>query len=122
MVATFFSTSGHLASVVLEDQRTVTAKWYTEVCLPQVFSKIQEKRPRTGLRGILLHHDNASSPHSPCNDCVSGKDADEINDSSNLQSRPGPVRHFPVPEREESHVLDTDFPAQKILLLPTMRS
>ena len=28
---------------------------------PQVFSKIQEKRPRTGLRGILLHHDNASS-------------------------------------------------------------
>lgn len=61
MVATFFSTSGHLATVVLEDQRTVTAKWYTEVCLPKVFSKIQEKRPRTGLRGILLHHDNASS-------------------------------------------------------------
>ena len=61
MVATFFSTSGHLATVVLEDQRTVTAKWYTEVCLPQVFSKIQEKRPRTGLRGILLHHDNATS-------------------------------------------------------------
>ena len=26
MVATFFSTSGHLATVVLEDQRTVTAK------------------------------------------------------------------------------------------------
>ena len=61
MVATFFSTSGHLATVVLEDQRTVTAKWNTEVLLPQVFSKIQEKRPRTGLQGILLHHDNASS-------------------------------------------------------------
>ena len=61
MVATFFSMSGHLATVVLEDHRAVTAKWYTEVCLPQVFSKIQEKRPRTGLRGILLHHDNASS-------------------------------------------------------------
>ena len=61
MVATFFSTSGLLATVVLEDQRTVTAKWYTEVWLPQVFSNIQEKRPRTGLRGILLHHDNASS-------------------------------------------------------------
>ena len=37
MVATFFSTSSHLATVVLEDQRTVTAKWLTEVCLPQVF-------------------------------------------------------------------------------------
>ena len=45
MVATFLS-SGHLATVVLEDQRTVTAKWYTEVCLFQVFTKIQEKRPR----------------------------------------------------------------------------
>ena len=60
MVATFFSTSGHLATVVLEDQRTVTVKWYSEVWLPQVFSKIQEKRRRTGLRGLLLHHDNAS--------------------------------------------------------------
>ena len=61
MVVTFFSTTGQLATVVLEDQRTVTAKWYTDVWLPQVFSKIQEKRPSTGLRGILLHHDNASS-------------------------------------------------------------
>ena len=60
MMATFFSMSGHLATVVLEDQRAVTAKWYIEVCLPQVFSKIQEKRPRTRLGGILLHHDNAS--------------------------------------------------------------
>ena len=50
-----------MATVVLEDQGTVTAKWYTEVWLPQVFSKIQEKRPRTGLRGILLHHDSTSS-------------------------------------------------------------
>ena len=37
MVATFFSMSGHLATVVLGDQRIVTAKWYTEVCLPQEF-------------------------------------------------------------------------------------
>ena len=37
MVATFFSTSGFLATVVLEDQRTVTARWYIEVCLTQVF-------------------------------------------------------------------------------------
>ena len=42
-------------------------------------------------------------PHSQCNNGVSGKDTNEINDSSNLQSRPGTVRHFPVPEREESH-------------------
>ena len=36
-MATFFSTNGHLETVVLEDQRTVTGKCYTEVCLPQVF-------------------------------------------------------------------------------------
>ena len=42
-------------------------------------------------------------PHSHCNNCISGKGAGEI-DSSSLQSRPGPVRHFPVPEREESRV------------------
>ena len=42
-------------------------------------------------------------PHSQCNNCVSGKDSGEINDSSSLQSRPGPVWLFPVPEREESH-------------------
>ena len=42
-------------------------------------------------------------PHSQYNECVYGKDGGEINDSSSLQSRPSPVRHFPVPEREESH-------------------
>jgi len=49
MVATFFSKSGHIATIVLEDQRTVTAKWYTEVCLPRVFQGIREKRPSSGL-------------------------------------------------------------------------
>ena len=61
MVATFFSKSGHVATIPLEEQRTVTANWYTTVCLPKVFEKLRERRPRTGLRGILLHHDNASA-------------------------------------------------------------
>ena len=47
MVRTFFSTSGDLATVVQEDQKTVIAKWYAEVCLPKIFKKIQEKQPRT---------------------------------------------------------------------------
>ena len=104
MVATFFSTSGHLATVVLEDQRTVTAKWYRNLSPPQVFSKIQEKRPRTGLRGILLHHDNASSRTANATIAFLEKTPVKLNDSSSLQSRPGPVWLFPVPEREESHM------------------
>ena len=41
MVATFFSTSGHLATVVLEDQRAVTVKWYTEFVSPKYSQKFR---------------------------------------------------------------------------------
>lgn len=58
MVASFFGKTGHYATVVLEDQKTVNAEWYTNNCLPLVLEKVREKRPRSR---ILLHHDNASS-------------------------------------------------------------
>ncbi|KAJ4435280.1 hypothetical protein ANN_30196 [Periplaneta americana] len=61
MAATFFSISGHVATVMLENQRSVNAKWYTETCLPRLFAKHQERRPWIGLWGILLQHDNASA-------------------------------------------------------------
>jgi len=61
MVATFVRRSGHVATIALEDQRTVTAEWYTGTCLPVVFEKLREQRPRTGLSGLFLHQDNASS-------------------------------------------------------------
>jgi [histone H3]-lysine36 N-dimethyltransferase SETMAR len=59
MVAVFFRRQGSLATVPLVERKTVNAQWYTEVCLPKVFDKLQEERPSAGLRGILLHHDNA---------------------------------------------------------------
>ena len=59
MVASFFGISGHVATVVLEDRRTVTSQWYATVCLPAVFTKIEERGPKTRLSGILLHYDNA---------------------------------------------------------------
>lgn len=58
MVASFFSCTGHVATVPLEDRRTVNADWYTSVCLPIVFKEVREKRPRCN---IILHQDNASS-------------------------------------------------------------
>ena len=61
LVLTFFAEGGHVATIPLEDQRTVTAQWYTTVSLPQVLQKLREKRPRVGLSGILLHHDDASA-------------------------------------------------------------
>lgn len=61
--AVFFRSTGLVAAVKLEGQKTVTAKWYSEVCLPRVFEKVSNDRPNTGLRNIILHHDNAR-PHS----------------------------------------------------------
>ncbi len=61
MIATFFSRSGHVSTVALEGQRTVNAEWYTTVCLPEVFAVIENKKPGHGLRGLMLHHDNASA-------------------------------------------------------------
>lgn len=61
MVASFFSASGHIATITLEDQRTVNSEWYVTKCLPAVFEKIKERRPKAGLRRISLHHDNATA-------------------------------------------------------------
>ena len=59
MVAVFVAKRGPVTTVPLDTQRTVTANWYVEHCLPKVFEAVVAHRPRTRLRGLLLHHDNA---------------------------------------------------------------
>lgn len=59
MVASFIARSGHVATVPLEDRRTVTSDWYVHHCLPKAFEAWRTRRPNTGLRGLMLHHDNA---------------------------------------------------------------
>ena len=44
-----------------EDRLTVTANWYVHHCLPMVFEVWCQHRPKTGLHGLFLHHDNASA-------------------------------------------------------------
>ena len=58
MIASFFGVTGHVTTVALEDQKTVTANWYTTICLPKVIEEIRKHNMR---RRIILHHDNASS-------------------------------------------------------------
>lgn len=58
MVACFFRKTGHVATIPLEQRRTVNSEWYTTICLPEVFNAIREKNKRCR---IILHHDNASS-------------------------------------------------------------
>ena len=58
MVACFFGKTGHVATVPLEQRRTVNSEWYTTICLPEVFGEIRKTNKR---RRIIVHHDNASS-------------------------------------------------------------
>ena len=61
MTACFFAKFGHVASVPLEDRKTVTVDWCVNHCMPKVFQAWCTRRLRTGVRGLLLHHDNASA-------------------------------------------------------------
>ena len=61
IIVCFFAKFGHVATIPLEDRKTVTADWYVNHCLPKIFQAWCKRRPRTGVRGLLLHHDNASA-------------------------------------------------------------
>ena len=56
MVAVFFSRREIIALIELEKGLMVTSKWYTEVCLPEIFSGIHRGHPNTELRRWFLHH------------------------------------------------------------------
>ncbi|CAH1976428.1 unnamed protein product [Acanthoscelides obtectus] len=58
MVATFVSKAGHIATIPLNERKTVTADWYTTICLPKVITELRKINPE---RRIILHQDNASS-------------------------------------------------------------
>ena len=48
MVATFFSSKGHVATIPLEDRRTIDADWYINQCIPVVLENWRKRRPKTG--------------------------------------------------------------------------
>ena len=61
MIAVFFSKSGHVVTVPLQERKTVNAEWYINTCLPKVLEAWCVKHPRASTRRLLLHHDNASA-------------------------------------------------------------
>ncbi|GFT92217.1 uncharacterized protein NPIL_112791, partial [Nephila pilipes] len=44
MIACFFGINGHVATVALEQRRTVNSEWYTTICLPEVIGEIRKKQ------------------------------------------------------------------------------
>ena len=61
MIAVFFAKSGHVATVPLLERKNVNAEWSIKTSLPKVFEAWSARRPKTGTRHLLLHHDNASA-------------------------------------------------------------
>ena len=61
MIVYFFANFGHVATIPLEYRKTVKADWYVNHCLPKIFRAWCKRRPQTGVRGLLFHHDNASA-------------------------------------------------------------
>lgn len=59
MALTFFSMRGQESTSVLENRRTVNAEWYCNIGLSDLFRQVREKRPRSGMRNMIFHHDNA---------------------------------------------------------------
>ena len=51
-----FTKGGILATISLEKSKTITAKCYTEACLPQLFENLVSHAP---LNSWFLHHNNA---------------------------------------------------------------
>ncbi|CAH1992240.1 unnamed protein product [Acanthoscelides obtectus] len=58
MVATVVSQTGHIATIPLNEQRTVTANWYTTICLSKAITDLRKINPE---RRMIVHQDNASS-------------------------------------------------------------
>ncbi|OWA55736.1 hypothetical protein BV898_20124, partial [Hypsibius exemplaris] len=64
MFIIFFNSAGVVSTsklVPIPGRRTINARFYVNSCLKKLVWKLKKKRGKTGLRGLKLHHDNASS-------------------------------------------------------------
>ena len=59
MICSFFGKAEYIATIQLENQKTISSEWYVSQCIPKVLEKCCDRRPKTGTRGLLWHHDNA---------------------------------------------------------------
>ena len=60
----FFDSKGPVLQIPVPKGSSVTGKFYRESVLTQLVGFYQKRRPRTGVRGIKLLHDNAPAHKS----------------------------------------------------------
>ena len=58
----FFDAHGPVAQIIVPKGKTITGDFYVNSCLSEVEKHYWERRPKSGLRGMRLLHDNAR-PH-----------------------------------------------------------
>ena len=64
LYAIFFDSKGPVLQIPVPEGSSGTGKYYRESVLPQLVDFYQKRRPRTGVRGIKLLHDNAPAHKS----------------------------------------------------------
>ena len=64
LYAIFFDSKGPVLQIPVPKGSSVTGKFYRESVLTQLVDFCQKRRPRTGVRGIKLLHDNATAHKS----------------------------------------------------------
>ena len=65
LYALFFDARGIVARIPVPEHKTVTGIYYAEQVLPAVVNHYMATCPRTGVRGLKLHHDNAQPTAQP---------------------------------------------------------
>ena len=64
MYATFFDGHGHVLQVPVPKGSLVTGSFYKEQVLENIIKMYEERRPRTGVWGLHLLHDNTPAHKS----------------------------------------------------------
>ncbi|XP_055347389.1 histone-lysine N-methyltransferase SETMAR-like [Paramacrobiotus metropolitanus] len=59
MFSVFFNANGIINITRIPEGRTVTAQFYTQVCVRKTLEKLRKKIGKSNMRFQLLHHDNA---------------------------------------------------------------
>ena len=59
MAAIFFSRTGIKLSAILKEKKTATSTWYKDSCLDPLLQQWEKEHPKSGLKYLKLHHDNA---------------------------------------------------------------
>ena len=108
----FSGKTGHVATVPLEQRRTVNSEWYTTIFLPEVFGEIRKTNKR---RRIIVHHDNASSHTSAQNNAFLTGQNVKLMGYTPYNPDLAPNDFFLLPHIKKKCVVN-DFRRQKTLL------